>query len=83
MFDKSPEIVLVEWVDAYHLEGWQFGQSHTPQDLSCWTVGFCVAKHKEGYVIAQTWCSTDTANLIFIPRGMVKKFSVLGDLKTV
>jgi homogentisate 1,2-dioxygenase len=32
-------------------------------------------------MVAQTWYDGDTANLIFIPKGMIKKMTVLGDLK--
>ena len=78
---KSPDIVVVEWIDACHYDGWQFGRDTGVDASPVWTVGFLIKKQKEGYLIAQTWYPDDTANLIFIPKGMVTKFTVLGDLK--
>lgn len=77
---KSPDLVLVEWIDAAHYDGWQFGAN--PENLfeSCWTVGFLLKSSKEGVLIAQTWYPGDTANLIQIPAGMIKKKTILGDL---
>lgn len=78
--EKSPDLVLVEWVDAYHLDGWQFGEEAKVELDSCWTLGFCIDKNKDGVVIAQTWYPNDVANLICIPKGMIKKLTILGDL---
>jgi hypothetical protein len=36
---------------------------------------------KQGVIVAQTWFDQDCANLIAIPKGMIKKISVLGRVK--
>ena len=77
----GPELVIVQWVDAYHLDGWMFGSDPEIDPSPCWTVGFLSKKNRAGVLIAQTWYAGDTANMIFIPRGMIKKMTVLGDLK--
>ena len=77
----GPELVIVEWIDAYHLDGLMFGANPDPDPSPCWTVGFLMKKTKDGLMVAQTWYDGDTANLIFIPKGMIKKMTVLGDLK--
>lgn len=78
---KSPDIVVVEWIDACHYEGWQFGEDTQIDANPVFTVGFLIKREKEGYLVAQTWCPSDKANLIFIPKGMVNKLTILGDLK--
>lgn len=78
---KSPDLVVIEWVDAAHIEGWQFGVKPDLSFDSCWTVGFLMAESDDGVVVAQTWYPDDVAHLIQIPRGMIKKQTVLGDLK--
>ena len=77
----GPELVIVQWVDAYHLDGWMFGSDPEIDPSPCWTVGFLSKKNRAGVLIAQTWYAGDTANMIYIPRGMIKKMTVLGDLK--
>ena len=78
---QSPDLVVVEWIDAAHFEGWQFGEN--PENIfePCWTVGFLMSDTDEGVMIAQTWYPGDTANLIQIPAGMIRKKTILGDLK--
>jgi len=78
---KSPKLVLVEWVDAYHKDAWQFGAPTTGTFDPCWSIGFLMDDTKQGVVLAQTWFDSDCANLIGIPKGMIKKMTVLGDLK--
>lgn len=78
---KSPDLVVIQWIDAAHFDGWQFGSSLNMDFDPCWTVGFLVAENEEGVVVAQTWYPEDMANLIRIPRGMITKQTVLGDLK--
>lgn len=77
---KSPDLVVVEWVDAYHLDGWRFGEPSKAEFDLCWTVGFLIDKTKDGVSIAQTWYPNDVANVIAIPKGMIRKMTVLGDL---
>ena len=77
---KSPNLVLVEWIDAAHFDGWMFGADLSHTFDSCWTVGFLIKSSKDGVLIAQTWYPGDTANLIQIPAGMIKKKTILGDL---
>lgn len=36
---------------------------------------------KEGIVLAQTWFDGDYANVIAIPKGMIKKMTVLGRVR--
>ena len=78
---KSPKLVLIEWIDAYHLDAWQFGNVPVADFEPCWSVGFLMDETKQGVMIAQTWFPGDCANLIGIPKGMIKKMTVLGDLK--
>ena len=78
---KSPKLVLIQWIDAYHLDGWQFGEVPMANFDPCWSVGFLMDDVKEGVLIAQTWFEGDCANLIGIPKRMIKKMTVLGDLK--
>jgi hypothetical protein len=77
---KSPDLVVVEWVDAYHLDGWRFGEPTKATFDPCWTVGFLVDKTKDGVAIAQTWYEDDMANIISIPKGMIRRLTVIGDL---
>ena len=78
---KSPKLVLIEWIDAYHLDAWQFGAVPVANFEPCWSVGFLMDENKQGVLIAQTWFEGDCANLIGIPKGMIKKMTVLGDIK--
>jgi hypothetical protein len=78
---NSPKIVLIEWIDAYHKDGWQFGSIPISEFDPCFTVGFLMDSTKDGVVIAQTWFDGDCANLIGIPKKMINKMTVLGDLK--
>lgn len=76
---KSPKLVLVEWIDACHApSGWQFGNPPQVDFEPVYTTGFLMQKHKRGVVIAQTWFDGDYANVIAIPKGMIKKMTVLG-----
>ena len=79
---KSPKLVIVKWIDAYHLDGWMFGENTEITADPCWSVGFLVKQNKKGVMLAQTWFPEDCANLIFIPKGMIQKITKLGDLKT-
>ena len=77
----SPQIVIVQWIDAYHKDGWAFGEPISIEADPCWTTGFLIEKNKKGLLIAQTWFPGDVANLIFIPNGMIEKVTEVGDLK--
>jgi hypothetical protein len=73
--------VLVEWVDAYHLEeGWQGGFKPAFNDEPVWTVGFLIHRGKKGVTIAQTWYEDDVANIVGIPARMINKLTILGEL---
>jgi hypothetical protein len=78
---KSPKLVLIEWIDAYHLDAWQFGAVPVADFNPCWTVGFLMDETKQGVMVAQTWFPGDCANIIAIPKGMIKKLTVLGRVK--
>jgi hypothetical protein len=79
---KSPKLVLVEWIDACHApSGWQFGDSPQVDFEPVFSVGFLIEKQKKGILLAQTWFPEDCANIIAIPRGMITKITVLGDIK--
>ena len=65
---KSPKLVLIEWVDAYHVDAWQFGAKPKADFAPCWSLGFLMDENKQGVVLAQTWFDGDCANLIGIPR---------------
>ena len=78
---RSPKLVLVEWVDAYHLdEGWQGGFKPAFNDEPVWTVGFLINRGKKGVTIAQTWYEDDVANIVGIPARMINKLTILGEL---
>ena len=81
---KPNDLVLVKWIDAFHLEqGWMFGDAETLEfdNSPVWTTGFVVKDSKEGILIAQTWFSEDCANVIGIPKGMIQDITVLGNVK--
>ena len=79
---KSPKLVLVEWIDACHApSGWLFGDSPQVDFKPVYTTGFLLEKRKQGIIVAQTWFAGDCANIIAIPKGMIKKITVLGRVK--
>jgi len=79
---KSPKLVLVQWIDACHApSGWQFGEAPQVDFEPVYSVGFLIEKRKKGILLAQTWFPQDCANIIAIPRGMITKITVLGDIK--
>jgi hypothetical protein len=79
---KSPKLVLVEWIDACHApSGWLFGESPDVDFNPVFSLGFLIQKRKQGILLAQTWFDGDCANIIAIPRGMIKKIRTLGDIR--
>lgn len=79
---KSPKLVLVQWVDACHApSGWLFGTEPQVDFDPVYTAGFLMSESKKGITVAQTWFDGDCANIIAIPRGMIVKMTVLGDIK--
>jgi len=79
---KSPELVLIEWVDACHApSGWQFGEKLQVDFNPVYTTGFLLEKRKQGVIVAQTWFPGDYANVIAIPKKMIRKLTVLGRVK--
>jgi hypothetical protein len=79
---KSPKLVLVEWIDACHApSGWLFGELPQVDFKPVYSVGFLIEKRTEGILLAQTWFEGDCANIIAIPRGMIKKTTVLGRVR--
>ena len=79
---KSPKLVLVEWIDACHApSGWLFGEAPQVDFKPVYSTGFFLEKRKHGIVLAQTWFDGDSANIIAIPKGMIKKLTVLGRVK--
>jgi len=80
---KKNDLVLVKWVDAFHLDqGWLFGSANELEfDASpVWTSGFLIKEDKKGVLIAQTWFQDDCANIIGIPRGMIIEITKLGTI---
>jgi hypothetical protein len=76
---KSPPIVLVKWIDAYHEdEGWLGGEQVEFVDDSVWSVGVLIAKNKVGITLAQTWYPDDVANVIHIPRSGIQTITEIG-----
>jgi hypothetical protein len=79
---KSPKLVLVEWIDACHApSGWQFGNQPQVDFEPVYSIGFLIQKKKKGILLAQTWFPGDYANVIAIPKGMIKKITTLGHVK--
>lgn len=79
---KSPKLVLVEWIDACHApSGWQFGNDPPVDFEPVYSIGFLLEKRKQGILLAQTWFEGDCANIIAIPKGMIKKMTTLGRVK--
>ena len=79
---KSPKLVLVKWIDACHApSGWQFGNPPQIDFEPVYSTGFLMQDLKEGIVLAQTWFDGDYANVIAIPKGMIKKMTVLGRVR--
>ena len=57
---KKNDLVLVRWIDAFHLDqGWLFGDGETLDFDSSpvWTTGFVIKDSKDGILLAQTWSS--------------------------
>ena len=80
---KSPKLVLVKWIDACHApSGWQFGNPPQIDFEPVYSTGFLMQDRKKGIVLAQTWFDGDYANVIAIPKGMIKKITVLGRVTT-
>jgi hypothetical protein len=79
---KSPKLVLVEWIDACHApSGWCFGEQPQVDFDPVYTAGFLMSESKKGITVAQTWFENDCANIIAIPKGMIVKLTILGDIK--
>lgn len=79
---KSPKLVLIEWIDACHApSGWQFGNDPPVDFEPVYSIGFLLEKRKQGILLAQTWFEGDCANIIAIPKGMIKKMTTLGRVK--
>ena len=76
---KSPPIVIVDWVDAYHEdEGWLGGEKVEFKPDSVWSVGILIAKNKYGITLAQTWYPDDCAKIIHIPQSGIKSIKTIG-----
>ena len=79
--NKKNDLVLVKWIDAFHLDqGWMFGtQNEIEFDTTpVWTTGFLLKEDRHGILLSQTWFKEDVANVIGIPRGMIKEIISLG-----
>ena len=74
---KQPKIVLIEWVDSYSIEGWQFLGDCKLAEIKCQTVGFFVHETKNIYVVAQSRTTKGGfkpfADLISIPKVAITK----------
>jgi hypothetical protein len=79
---KSPKLVLIKWIDACHApSGWLFGTEPQVDFDPVYSTGFLLSDTKKGVILAQTWFPGDAANIIAIPKGMIKKVTVLGRVK--
>lgn len=78
---KSPKLVMVKWIDAFHLDnGWMFGADPEFDNNPVFTTGFLMKETKDGLLISQTWFEEDCANVIGIPKGMVLNIIELGEI---
>lgn len=76
---KTPEIVLIEWLDAEHEFGWQEGNDLDDEEsvLTCFTVGWIMKKTKHQVKVCQTFSSDNHAQTLVIPKGMIVSTTVL------
>jgi len=76
---KTPEIVLIEWLDAEHEFGWQDGNDIDEKDsvLNCLTVGWILKSTKTQVKVCQTFSNENHAQTLIIPKGMIIKITTL------
>lgn len=73
----KPTIVLVEWDDA-HMEGWWIdGAPEAPTPTIVQSVGWLAHKTRKHLVLVQSMSDGQHGNRLQIPRGMVKRMTVL------
>lgn len=71
------QIVLVEWDDA-HMEGWWIdGAPGAPAPSLVQSVGWLAHKTRQHIVLVQSLTEGQHGNRLQIPRGMVKRMTVL------
>lgn len=71
------QIVLVEWDDA-HMEGWWIdGVPEAPTPTLVQSVGWLAHKTRKHLVLVQSMSDGQHGNRLQIPRGMVKRMTVL------
>jgi len=72
--DKSPQPVLVIWLDAHQVGYWQDGNENLSADPSeVKTLGWLLKKSAKGIYLAQSVAEDNHANAIVIPKSMIKQ----------
>ncbi len=72
--DKSPQPVLVIWLDAHQVGYWQDGNEDLNADpTEVKTLGWLLKKSAKGIYLAQSVADDNHANAIVIPKNMIKK----------
>lgn len=78
--NKKPELVLVEWDDAWSKDEWVDVNlaKNVSVNASVQLVGFVVKRDKTGILLSQGIAAAESyPNLFFVPKGMVKKVKTL------
>jgi hypothetical protein len=79
---KEPHIVRVEWLDAASSLGdpSDIDELNSISDFLTVSVGFLVKKNKKGIFLSTDWVEGKGAGALhFVPNGMLKKLSDLGE----
>lgn len=76
---NTPEIVLIEWLDAEHEFGWQEGNDLDDEEptLTCYTVGWLLKQTKTHVKVCQTFSADNHAQTLVIPKGMIVAITTL------
>jgi hypothetical protein len=74
---KPKALVLIEWEDAAHQDGWQGGFDVCTDPVKVSSIGFIMAKTKTQIVLAMSVASDNCAHTLQIPRAMIKKIYML------
>lgn len=79
--DKSPQPVLVIWLDAHQVGYWQDGNENLNADpVEVVTLGWLLKTGTKGFYVAQSIAHDNHANAIVIPKNMVIEIQYLDRL---